>query len=178
MFRISAPTDYVFKVIVVGDGGCGKTALVVRFTQNLFKETYEMTIGVDFSIKRVEIGDYKVKLHVWDTAGQEIFADVRPGHYKGAKGALCVFDLTSLESFDNVPEWIEEIKEYAGEIPIVLVGNKAGLPARDVTPEEEETCAQQANLHYMETSAKTGDNVGDCFAILASLMLGIEPPGA
>jgi small GTP-binding protein len=167
--------DFVFKVIVVGDGGCGKTALVVRLTQNLFKEKYEMTIGVDFSVKRLEIGDSKVKLHVWDTAGQEFFANVRPGHYKGAKGALCVFDLTSLESFDHSPEWLEEIKEYAGDIPVLLVGNKSDLPERDVTREEAEAFAQQYNLHYMETSAKTGENVGDCFKALASLMLGLEP---
>ncbi len=99
--------DYLFKVIVLGDGGAGKTALTVRFAQGYFQESYKMTVGVDFSVKLIQVGDKRTKLQVWDTGGQERFSFVRPLYYKGAMGALLVFDVSNRESFDHLTNWME-----------------------------------------------------------------------
>jgi len=173
---MSQEYDYLFKCIAVGDGGCGKTALTVRFAHGFFQEQYKMTIGVEFAVKLIEIGGFKTKLQIWDTGGQERFSYVRPLYYKGAMGALCVFDLTNRESFDHVPNWIDEVKANVGEVPMVLVGNKADLPGREVPRDEAEGTAKKFNMYYLESSAKTGDGVGDCFGVLAAMMIGIEPP--
>ncbi len=133
-----------------------------------------MTIGVGFAIKNLEIGGKKIKLHVWDTGGQERFANVRALYYKGSSGALCMFDLTNRESFEHVPKWLDEIKVITGVLPIVLVGNKSDLPNRNVPREEAEALAKKLGLLYMETSAKTGTGVTDCFTILASIMADIK----
>ncbi len=130
-----------------------------------------MTIGVGFSTKHITINQKRIRLTVWDTGGQERFSTVRALYYKGSSGALCVFDLTNRESFDHVSKWLDEIKANAGAMPVVLVGNKADLPNRKVPREEAEALAKKSNLRYMESSAKTGEGVGDCFALLASIML-------
>ncbi|GAB4327580.1 MAG: hypothetical protein Kow0069_34510 [Promethearchaeota archaeon] len=169
--------DYLFKCIAVGDGGCGKTALTVRFAHGFFQEQYKMTIGVEFAVKLMELSGYKVKLQVWDTGGQERFSYVRPLYYRGAMGALVLFDVTNRESFEHVPNWLEEVRENVGEIPMVLVGNKADLVGeRQVTFQEGKAMADQFGMFYLESSAKTGEGVGDCFGVLAALMIGIEPP--
>ena len=153
-----------------------KQTLTVRFAHGFFQEQYKMTIGVEFAVKLIEIGGFKTKLQIWDTGGQERFSYVRPLYYKGAMGALCVFDLCNRESFDHVPNWIDEVKTNVGEVPMVLVGNKADLPGREVPREECEACAKKFNMYYLESSAKTGDGVSDCFGVLAAMMIGIEPP--
>jgi len=170
--------NYLFKNIVVGDGGCGKTALVVRFSQGYFLEQYKLTIGVEFAVKTISIKDgIKVKLQIWDTGGQERFQYVRPLYYRGAMGAILLFDLTNRESFDHIPKWIEEVKSNAGEIPMLLVGNKSDLTSeRSVSREEAETFAREFQLYYIESSAKDGTGVGDVFAILSCLMVGTPVP--
>ncbi|MHA1698653.1 MAG: GTP-binding protein [Promethearchaeota archaeon] len=167
---------YLFKVIVLGDGGCGKTALTVRFAQGFFQESYKMTVGVDFSVKLIDVGDTRVKLQIWDTGGQERFSFVRPLYYRGAMGALLVFDVTNRESFDHLPNWIEELEANTEKVPYVLVGNKIDLP-RVVSSKEAIEFAKQFNIkYYYETSAKTGEEVGDCFLGLAYEMIGIDLP--
>jgi len=101
---------------------------------------------------------------------------VRPLYYKGTQGVLCVFDLTNRESFDHVFNWITEVKQNTGDVPLVLVGNKSDLPEREIPADEAGALAKKLGLYYMESSAKTGDGVADCFEILAALMFGIEPP--
>ena len=120
--------DYLFKVIVVGDGAVGKTAITIRFAEGRFEEHYKMTIGVDFAIKLIQVAGYKVKLQVWDTGGQERFSYIRPLYYKGAMAALAIFDLTNRESYDNLPKWFQEVADNCGAIPLMLVGNKVDLP--------------------------------------------------
>ncbi len=140
-----------------------------------------MTIGVGFAQKHITINKKRLRLTVWDTGGQERFATVRTLYYKGSSGVLCVFDLTNRESFDHVPKWLDEIKAIAGEMPVVLVGNKSDLPNRKVPREEAEDLAKKLNLRYMESSAKTGDGVTDCFDLLGSIMLEVvmkSPPPA
>ncbi|MFX1396951.1 MAG: GTP-binding protein [Promethearchaeota archaeon] len=174
--------DYLFKTIVVGDGGVGKTALTIRFSKDFFTEDYKMTIGVDFHVKTIEIdsheGPLRCKLQIWDTGGQERFSSIRPMYYRGSLGALVIFDLTNYESFEHLPMWIEEIRDnIKNEIPLLLVGNKSDLiDQRAVSPEEISEFTKNFNLYYMESSAKTGEGVGDCFSVLACLMIGEDVP--
>ncbi|MFW9825153.1 MAG: GTP-binding protein [Candidatus Thorarchaeota archaeon] len=174
--------DYLFKSIVVGDGGVGKTALTLRFSKGFFTEDYKMTIGVDFHVKTISInsneGPIRAKLQIWDTGGQERFSSIRPMYYRGSLGALLIFDLTNSASFDHLPGWIEEVRANVKiEIPLLLVGNKSDLvDQRAVSLEEINKFTHDFNLYYMETSAKTGEGVGDCFYILACLMIGSGVP--
>ncbi|MFX1274890.1 MAG: GTP-binding protein [Promethearchaeota archaeon] len=174
--------DYLFKTIVVGDGGVGKTALTIRFSKDFFTEDYKMTIGVDFHVKTIAIesheGTIRCKLQIWDTGGQERFSSIRPMYYRGSLGALIIFDLTNYESFEHLPMWIEEVRaNVRNEIPFLLVGNKSDLTSqRAVSMEEINDFSNKFDLYYMETSAKTGDRVGDCFSVLACLMIGEGVP--
>jgi len=179
---MSEEYDYLFKSIVVGDGGVGKTALTLRFSKDFFTEDYKMTIGVDFHVKTITIngidGPIRAKLQLWDTGGQERFSSIRPMYYRGSLGAVLVFDLTNAASFEHLPQWIEEVRaNLKGEIPLLLVGNKSDLlDYREVSLAEINNFTRDFNLYYMETSAKTGDGVGDCFYILACLMIGQTIP--
>ena len=169
--------DYLFKCVAVGDGGCGKTALVVRFSQGFFQENYKLTIGVEFAVKTIHINNHNVKLQIWDTGGQERFQYVRPLYYKGSMGCIVLFDLTNRESFDHIPKWLDEVKKESGSIPMLLVGNKKDLAdQRVISREEAEEVAKDLNMFYIESSAKSGDGVGDVFGILALLMIGEEIP--
>ena len=174
--------DYLFKSIVVGDGGVGKTALTLRFSKGFFTEDYKMTIGVDFHVKTISIdtleGPIKCKLQLWDTGGQERFSSIRPMYYRGSLGTILVFDLTNSASFEHLPQWIEEVRaNIKSDIPVLLIGNKSDLTdQRAVSLEEINNFTGDFNLYYMETSAKTGDGVGDCFYILACLMIGQGVP--
>ncbi|MCP4762312.1 MAG: GTP-binding protein, partial [archaeon] len=170
--------DYLFKCIVVGDGGCGKTAIVVRFSQGFFQEQYKLTIGVEFAVKTIElINEKKVKLQIWDTGGQERFQYVRPLYYRGSMGAIILFDLTNKESFEHIAKWMEEVRTNAGDIPLLLVGNKSDLVAeRQISRAEAEDFAKEFEMYYLESSAKDGTGIGDVFAILSCLMIGIDVP--
>jgi small GTP-binding protein len=169
--------DYLFKSIVVGDGGVGKTALTLRFSKGFFTEDYKMTIGVDFHVKTISIdtaeGPIRCKLQLWDTGGQERFSSIRPMYYRGSLGVVLVYDVTNSASFEHLPQWIEEVRaNIKAEVPILLVGNKSDLAdQRAVSIDEVNTFTRDFNLYYMETSAKTGDGVGDSFYILACLMI-------
>jgi small GTP-binding protein len=174
--------DFNFKCIAIGDGGVGKTAISVRFAKGTFTENYKMTIGIDFFIKTVMVetpkGLKRVRLQIWDTAGQENFAVMRPAYYEGSAGALLVFDLTSNSSFANLSKWIEEIKKYIKkDIPVILIANKNDLVEQiDVSKEKVEEFTKKFDLYYMETSAKTGAGITDvgganCFDVLSSLIV-------
>ncbi|GAH69645.1 unnamed protein product, partial [marine sediment metagenome] len=154
----------------------------LRFSKGFFTEDYKMTIGVDFHVKTITIDavekPIRAKLQIWDTGGQERFSSIRPMYYRGSLGALLIFDLTNSGSFEHLPQWIEEVRaNVKTEIPLLLVGNKSDLvEQRAVTLEELNSFTNTFNLYYMETSAKTGDGVGDCFYILACLMIGSGVP--
>ncbi|MHA1519050.1 MAG: GTP-binding protein [Promethearchaeota archaeon] len=176
--------DFLFKCTILGDGGTGKTAIVVRFSQGFFKENYKMTIGVEFAVKSITVKgsqehDYNVKLQVWDVGGQDRFQYVRPLYYKGAMGCIILYDVTNRESFDHIPRWIEEIRKEVGEIPTLMVGNKCDLnEQRVVSRKEAEKFAKKLKFLYAESSAKSGSGVGDIFKILALMMIGEEVPKA
>jgi small GTP-binding protein len=162
--------NFIYKVCVVGDGGVGKTSMVLRYCENTFKENYIMTIGSNFSTKSVpleEYPNYNVKLQLWDLAGQKHFSFVRPPFYRGATGIVYVFDLTRRSSFANMGEWKDEVKKVIGEKSSILVGNKLDL-AEDGKREVGEQDAKQlmkelGSSGYFETSAKDGRGIEEVF---------------
>jgi small GTP-binding protein len=168
---MSEEYDYLFKSIVIGDGGVGKTSLSVRFSKGIFTEDYKMTIGVDFHVKTITVetseGVMTCKLQLWDTGEQERFGHIRPMYYQGALGAVVVYDLTNYTSFEHLPQWIEEVRtNIKYEIPLLLVGSKSDLAdQRAVSIGKINNFTRDFNLFYMETSAKTGSGVIDCFYI-------------
>jgi len=167
--------DYLFKVIAVGDGAVGKTSITLRFSTGTFRDSYIMTIGVDFAVKTIDVGTSegakKIKLQIWDTGGQERFSYVRPLYYKGAMGGLVVFDVTQVESFQNIPRWFEEVKKNRGNIPLILVGNKVDLPDRKINGEQAKELAKKHGVQYLETSAKTGESIERIFLELSKSMV-------
>ena len=165
--------DYLFKIVLVGDAEVGKTSLTTRFAYGTFTDQYISTLGVDFVVKTLPISGHVVKLQVWDTAGQERYAGIRPIYYRGAKGAVLVFDLTRKESFLNVEKWIEQVQRFASQgIPIVLVGNKIDLAdSREVTQSDISKILVEKGLVYFETSAKIDQGVNETFRRVTELIL-------
>jgi len=172
--------DILFKVCILGDNYVGKATLVHRYLTKVFKEDLKKTIGVDFHVKTISIdtanGPIRCKLQLWNTGGQERFSSITFMYYRGSLGVVLVFDLTNSDSFEHLPQWIEEVRPHVKDkIPILLVGNKCDLlNQRAVFREEIDKFAKDFNLTYVETSAKTGYGVEECFSTLAYLMLGID----
>jgi len=167
---MSDKKSFIYKICLVGDGGVGKTSLVLRYCENKFKENYIMTIGSNFSTKEVKLEDYpnyNVKLQIWDLAGQKHFSFVRPGFYKGATGIIYVHDLTRRSSFSNLPNWKDEVEKEIGQKTSILVGNKLDLAEdgkREIGKKEGEAFKEELGaMFYQETSAKEGDNVEKIF---------------
>ena len=156
---------YVFKYIIVGDSSVGKSCLLLQFTDKRFKSTHDLTIGVEFGSRTVQINDKAIKLQIWDTAGQESFRSITRSYYRGSIGALLVYDITKRSSFENLQKWLEEMKENAySKMQIILIGNKVDLESeRQVSTEEGETFAKKHSLIFFETSAKTAINVEKAF---------------
>ncbi len=165
--------SYIYKICVVGNGGVGKTSMVLRYCENSFKESYLMTIGSNFSTKTVELANHpelQVKLQLWDLAGQKHFSFVRPPFYRGATGIIYVFDLTRRSSFADLLEWRDEVEKVIGQKPCILVGNKLDVAReghREVAGQEGEALKEEMHvMKYVETSAKEGDSVESVFKVL------------
>ena len=165
--------DYLFKMLIIGDSGVGKSSLMNRFSDNIFSESYINTIGVDFKIRTIEVNGKMIKLQIWDTAGQERFRTIVSSYYRGAHGIMIVFDITDKDSFNNVNMWYNEIQKYASSnIKTILIGNKADFESkRQVDYSEAKEYADSMNMTYFETSAKTALNVEKSFFELASLLI-------
>ena len=166
--------SYNYKTILIGDAGVGKSSLVKRYTNNRKPGPYDLTIGVDYDAKILHVSDIgnneiKVKLQIWDTAGQEAFRSVTSTYYKTAIGVVIVFDLTSKNSFKNVNRWIDEVKESGTEnATIILIGNKFDLKhERQVSKADVSAYAMDKNIDYIETSAMSGHLVEHIFKKLA-----------
>lgn len=157
--------DLIFKIVIVGDSGVGKTNLISRYLKNQFKQDSKATVGVEFGEKTLTLNNLKIKAQIWDTAGQERFRAITNMYYKGSKGALIVFDLTSKATFINAEKWLNEIKKTADpKINLILIGNKSDLSdKREIKVEEGEEKAKEFGIGYMETSALNADNVDNAF---------------
>ena len=167
--------NFVLKVCVVGDGGVGKTSIVMRYCDGVFRENYIMTIGSNFAVKNLPLPELKtyVKLQIWDIAGQKHFSFVRPPFYRGASAMVYVYDITRRESFSNIPSWKSEVERVITDKPFILIANKTDLSdERVVSKKEGENMAEQIGAtHYFETSAKDSINIDDAFLLLAKKIL-------
>ncbi|XP_052191853.1 ras-related protein RABA3 isoform X2 [Diospyros lotus] len=167
--------DYVFKVVVIGDSAVGKTQILSRFTKNDFCFDSKSTIGVEFQTRTVTINSKLIKAQIWDTAGQERYRAVTSAYYRGALGAMLVYDITKRQTFDHVARWIEELRAHAdSSIVIMLIGNKADLvDLRAVPTEDAVEFAEDQGLFFYETSALSGDNVESAFLKLLEEIYGV-----
>nr|CAH7763643.1 unnamed protein product [Callosobruchus chinensis] len=170
---------FLFKVVLVGNAGVGKTCLVRRFTQGLFPPGQGATIGVDFMIKTVEVGNEKVKLQIWDTAGQERFRSITQSYYRSAHALILVYDISCQPTFDCLPDWLREIEEYASSkvnfsFITLFVGNKIDREDREIPTHVGEEFAERHNMYFLETSAKESDNVERLFMQIAEDLMKVN----
>lgn len=168
--------DYLFKLLIIGDAGVGKSSLLLRFADNTFTSAYINTIGVDFKIRTVTVGGKKIKLQIWDTAGQERFRTITATYYRGTHGVIVVYDVTERDSFESVRKWMAEIDNNCdteqNTVNRVLVGNKTDMVEQIVVGKEEaEAYAKGINVPHFLTSAKGNDHVEDMFHCITSSAL-------
>jgi len=196
------PWNYIAKLVCIGDSGCGKSSLTIRLCEGRFSASHDVTIGVEFGSRIVPVGppanvsldigapngdsgnvgqqdQKKMKLSLWDTAGQETYKSITRSYFRGASGALLVFDITRRSSFESVTQWLHDLRQIAEEgIVVILVGNKLDLAEqttgveggtkRAVTKEEaEDWCRRENIVRYVETSAKSGEGVEKAFLEVA-----------
>ncbi|CAF3817979.1 unnamed protein product, partial [Rotaria magnacalcarata] len=187
---INSDNDVLLKLLLIGDSGVGKSSLLTRFSVTIFQfiifkfitlhffqddtfmESYLPTIGVDFKIRTLKHNGKNIKLQIWDTAGQERFRNITATYYRGAQGIIIVFDLTNLESFDNIKNWLTEIERNGPEdVKRLLVGNKCDFTAKRVVDNAKaKKFADSLQIPYIETSAKDSNNVEQAFKDMISLL--------
>eukprot|EP00607_Mallomonas_marina_P003295 CAMPEP_0182427324 /NCGR_PEP_ID=MMETSP1167-20130531/17079_1 /TAXON_ID=2988 /ORGANISM="Mallomonas Sp, Strain CCMP3275" /LENGTH=211 /DNA_ID=CAMNT_0024609477 /DNA_START=124 /DNA_END=759 /DNA_ORIENTATION=+ len=157
--------DFLFKVVLIGDSGVGKSNLLSRFTRNEFNLESKSTIGVEFATKSIQVENKTIKAQIWDTAGQERYRAITSAYYRGAVGALLVYDISKHVTFENVERWLKELRDHAEpNIVVMLVGNKSDLRhRRAVTTEEAMSFAESNNLAFIETSALDATGVEEAF---------------
>jgi small GTP-binding protein len=171
----------VLKIVLIGDGGVGKTAIRERYLGKGFKSQYVLTIGADFATKDDIVNKIPVRYQIWDLAGQERFDGVRGVYYRGTLGALLVFDVIRPDSYQSIPKWVKELWAHngKGKVPLIVVGNKIDLRTQScdnaISTEYGKSLTEKLTkmtsdagfvCHYIETSAKTGFNVSDAFSLL------------
>lgn len=168
--KMNPEYDYLFKLLLIGDSGVGKSCLLLRFADDTYTESYISTIGVDFKIRTIELDGKTIKLQIWDTAGQERFRTITSSYYRGAHGIIIVYDVTDQETFNNVKQWLQEIDRYACEnVNKLLVGNKCDMTLKkvvDYTTAKE--FADSLGVPFLETSAKSATNVEQAFMTMAA----------
>lgn len=164
--------DSIYKLLLVGDSGVGKSCLLLRFVEDKFNPSFITTIGIDFKIRTIEVDGAKIKLQVWDTAGQERFRTITTAYYRGASGIIIVYDVTDERTFENVRNWYQAVNQHASEdAQLFLVGNKNdNTDLRAVSYEQGEALAKEWGVPFLETSAKTNENVEELFLKLAKII--------
>ncbi|KAH8514808.1 hypothetical protein Peur_058393 [Populus x canadensis] len=162
--------DYLFKVVLIGDSGVGKSNILSRFTRNEFCLESKSTIGVEFATRTLQVEGRTVKAQIWDTAGQERYRAITSAYYRGALGALLVYDVTKPTTFENVSRWLKELRDHAdSNIVIMLIGNKTDLKhLRAVATEDAQSYAEKEGLAFVETSALEATNVDKAFQTILS----------
>jgi len=168
-FEKTSEYDYLFKILLLGSQGVGKSSLLGRFADNEFLESYRTTVGVDFKIRTVEIDDKTIKLQLWDTAGQERFKTVTNTYFRGAHGVILVYDVTDMKSFTQIDDyWLKEVQNNAPQNSVLMVvGNKSDLDNHAVSTRQGKEYAQSREALFLETSAKEDANVTKAFLSLA-----------
>jgi len=163
-FQIDVIPRMKYKLVFVGDSSVGKTSIISRFMYDHFDSNYDATIGIDFLAKTHTVQNKTVRLQLWDTAGQERFRSLIPSYIRDSSVAVVVYAIDNLGSFEAVDKWIEEVRnERENEVLILLVGNKVDLSNRQVPRRKGEDKARDCGAHFIETSAKTGHNIGELF---------------
>lgn len=169
--------DYLFKILLIGDSGVGKSSLLLRFTDHCYTDSYISTIGVDFKIRTIEIDGKIIKLQIWDTAGQERFRTITSSYYRGVQGIIITYDITDTTTLRNVKMWLGEIEKYSSpDVCKYLVGNKLDLNIkRQVDKEVGERLASDYNMIFSEISAKNNIGVDEIFTDLTRQMILMLP---
>eukprot|EP01084_Bolivina_argentea_P124721 220988_1 len=162
--------DYLFKLLLIGDSGVGKSCFLLRFADDTYTESYISTIGVDFKIRTIDLDGKTIKLQIWDTAGQERFRTITSSYYRGSHGIILVYDVTEKESFDNIRQWLFEIDRYASEnVCKLIVGNKCDLSdKRVINYDVGKEFADDLAIPFLETSAKDSTNVEQAFLTMTA----------
>ncbi|CAF3339704.1 unnamed protein product [Rotaria sp. Silwood1] len=169
--------DYILttlKILIIGESGVGKSCLLLRFTDDTFHTEMPATIGVDFKVKQLEVDENRVKLAIWDTAGHERFRTLVPAYYRGAHGAILVYDVCNRNSFQQLDRWIAELNTFSTKLNIIkmLVGNKIDCQdSREITREEGAKFARKYSMLFIETSARTREGVQIAFEELVQKIL-------
>ncbi|ERM97638.1 ras-related protein RIC2 [Amborella trichopoda] len=165
-YRAEDDYDYLFKVVLIGDSGVGKSNLLSRFTRNEFSLESKSTIGVEFATRSLNVDGKVIKAQIWDTAGQERYRAITSAYYRGAVGALLVYDVTRQATFENVERWLKELRDHTDpNIVVMLIGNKSDLRHLvAVSTEDGKSFAERESLYFMETSALESTNVENAFA--------------
>merc|ERR1711976_181547 len=164
--------DHLFKLLIIGESGVGKTCLLLRFTDDSFTPNHLTTIGIDFKIKIINLEEKLIKLQIWDTAGQERFRTITKTYYIRAQGIILTYDVTDENSFKNIRNWVKQIEQNAqNNVCKVLVGNKSDRDDRKVTYDAGNSLATEYNMQFFETSAKTNYNVNETFTYLTREIL-------
>eukprot|EP00928_Gymnodinium_smaydae_P077724 TRINITY_DN6115_c0_g1_i4.p1 TRINITY_DN6115_c0_g1~~TRINITY_DN6115_c0_g1_i4.p1 ORF type:complete len:261 (-),score=30.31 TRINITY_DN6115_c0_g1_i4:184-966(-) len=173
----SGEYDYLFKLLLIGSENVGKSMLMTRFVDNEFSETYITTVGVDFKLCTISVGDSRCKLQIWDTAGQARFRTITSSYYRGVHGIFIVFDVTNLESFESLNQWKNEVAKFSSCNHVLLVANKCDLEnERVVTSEVAMGRAKALGFPLVETSAKSGQNTTEMFAQTAQFLVAERAP--
>eukprot|EP00931_Biecheleriopsis_adriatica_P005399 TRINITY_DN106920_c0_g1_i1.p1 TRINITY_DN106920_c0_g1~~TRINITY_DN106920_c0_g1_i1.p1 ORF type:complete len:253 (-),score=25.81 TRINITY_DN106920_c0_g1_i1:53-811(-) len=169
---VSNHYQYLFKFIIIGDEAVGKTCLLLQFTDKRYRTTHQVTVGVEFGSRTVDIAGTQIKLQCWDTAGQDRFRSIIRSYYRGAAGALLVYDITRRDSFEHVLQWLQEARANADpDLIITLVGNKCDkVQERQVSYEEGHAFAHRYGLYFLETSAVSGHMVDEAFTVTTKLV--------
>eukprot|EP01090_Pellita_catalonica_P008352 TRINITY_DN19119_c0_g1_i1.p1 TRINITY_DN19119_c0_g1~~TRINITY_DN19119_c0_g1_i1.p1 ORF type:complete len:223 (+),score=37.73 TRINITY_DN19119_c0_g1_i1:88-669(+) len=172
--RNTSDYKHLFKILMIGDSGVGKSCILLQFTDGVFSDNFLSTLGVDFKSKIVSVDGNTIKLQIWDTAGQERFRTITNSYYKGADGVVVVYDLTDRGTFDNVKYWLSQIDDLSDNDSVlkILVANKSDMTTGRVVSEEEgKAVAKSLGIDYIETSARNCINVDSLFEKLTSSIL-------
>ena len=158
--------ENVYKLLLLGDSTVGKTCFLIKYTDQSFQDIHMATIGLDYRVKTMKLKNNKeVKIQIWDTAGQDRFRSITKNYYKGSHGIILIYDITNRRTFENVQQWISQIREETSQnVVIYLIGNKIDMKEeRKVSTEEGKKLADELGLPFMETSAKEGININEVF---------------